>query len=194
MSENTGYTRKKEPEAVRRALLDSAVRIAATQGYGSVTLQTVANAANVTKGGLLHHFPTKHALVEGMFHELMAKLDETISDLMEADTTSHGRFTRAYVNAIFDQKKFGADSTWSAMASSVTADPAIRQIWSRWLGEKLEHHAGTDGGFDLELVRLAADGAWYAYIADSEGKADVQALHDRLIALTEITVPKHATV
>ena len=51
------HHRKKQPEQVRRTLLDCAARIAAEQGIANVTVQAVAEAAGVTKGGLFHHFP-----------------------------------------------------------------------------------------------------------------------------------------
>ena len=56
------YKRKKQPEVVRRALLDQAARITLEQGLSKVTFQAVADAAGVTKGGLMHPFATKNAL------------------------------------------------------------------------------------------------------------------------------------
>ena len=42
------YSKKKNPEAVRRSILDAVERIAVTQGPATVTIQAVANAAGVT--------------------------------------------------------------------------------------------------------------------------------------------------
>jgi DNA-binding transcriptional regulator YbjK len=56
------YHRQKQPEAVRRALLEQAARLAVEQGVAAVTVQAIADAAGVTKGGLTHHFPSKQAL------------------------------------------------------------------------------------------------------------------------------------
>ena len=53
------HRRKKQPEQVRRSLLDCAAQIAVEQGLASVTIQAVAEAAGVTKGGLFHHFASK---------------------------------------------------------------------------------------------------------------------------------------
>lgn len=89
---------------MRRALLDSAASIAALQGFAAVTMQTVAAAANVTKGGLIHHFPNKQALVEAMALDQLDQLDASIDGYIAADPENHGRFTRAYVMASLDPK------------------------------------------------------------------------------------------
>lgn len=178
------YMRRKEPAAVRRALLDSAARIAAIEGFAAVTMQAVASAAQVTKGGLMHHFPNKQALIEGMFLDVLAKFEHTIESIIAADAEPHGCFTRAYVQAIFDQKQFGAGTAWAAMSAAVTADAAMRQLWFAWLGQCLARHHRTDAGLELELVRLAADGAWYAYVCDAHQAVHAAEIRAGLLART----------
>src|SRR3546814_2712254 len=46
------HARRKAPETVRRALLDGAAAIAASHGLAAISVQTVADSAKVTKGGL----------------------------------------------------------------------------------------------------------------------------------------------
>ncbi|MBP8939478.1 MAG: helix-turn-helix transcriptional regulator, partial [Agrobacterium sp.] len=58
------HERKKQPEIVRRSLLDCAAKLAADQGVAALSIQAVADAAGVTKGGLFHHFASKQALLE----------------------------------------------------------------------------------------------------------------------------------
>ena len=66
---NNAHQRPKEPVRVRRALLDAAQQIAVAQGLQNVTVQAVAQAAGVTKGGLLHHFASKQRLLDALFAE-----------------------------------------------------------------------------------------------------------------------------
>ncbi len=42
------------------------------------SLNAVAEAAGVSKGGLIHHFPTRDALVEGLAREALAEIDEAM--------------------------------------------------------------------------------------------------------------------
>jgi AcrR family transcriptional regulator len=77
------YTRSKQPELVRRALLDHAAKLAVEQGLAAVTVQAVSDAAGVTKGGFTHHFPSKQALIDTVFHELLEKLGHDLDRRME---------------------------------------------------------------------------------------------------------------
>ncbi|MDQ1833378.1 TetR/AcrR family transcriptional regulator [Massilia scottii] len=47
-------------------MLSCAAKIAVEEGQAGVTVQAVAQAAGVSKGGLFHHFANKQALVESM--------------------------------------------------------------------------------------------------------------------------------
>ncbi|MCD0167012.1 TetR/AcrR family transcriptional regulator, partial [Deinococcus sp. 12RED42] len=54
--------RSRQPELTRAALLAAASTVLREQG-ASLSLDAVARAAGVSKGGLLHHYPTRDALL-----------------------------------------------------------------------------------------------------------------------------------
>ena len=99
MKTENAYKRKKQPEIVRRALLDQAARITLEQGLSKVTFQAVADAVGVTKGGVMHHFTTKNALILEVFHDAMKKFETEVDTAMAKDPVPYGSFTRAYINA-----------------------------------------------------------------------------------------------
>jgi AcrR family transcriptional regulator len=182
----SAYTRQKQPEQVRRALIECAEKIALDHGVAGVTVQAVAKAAGVTKGGLFHHFASKQALIEGLFADLLARLDAEIDALIAADPKPRGSFTRAYVKSVFVGKAFGFDTPWAALSMVVVTDPPLRRLWNNWLKARLKRHRRTDGTPGMHIVRLAADGAWLTYITTGQKRmsADLRAVHDRLIAQT----------
>ncbi len=182
----SAYTRAKQPEQVRRALLDHAAAIAMDHGVSGITVQAVAAAAGVTKGGLFHHFGSKQALIEGLFADLLARVDAEIDAAIEADPKPRGSFTRAYVNAVFTGKAFGFATPWAALSMVVVTDPSLRRLWNDWMKARLKRHRTTDAAPELHVVRLAADGAWLSYITTGQTRmgADLRAVHDRLIAQT----------
>src|SRR5216117_2375028 len=47
-------------------LLDAAEAVVARQGIANLTLDAVAAEVGMSKGGVLHHFPSKDRLVEAM--------------------------------------------------------------------------------------------------------------------------------
>ena len=61
MTENS--SRKRQPDITQQRLLDVAGELVTESGVMALTLEAVAKRAGVSKGGLLHHFPTKDALL-----------------------------------------------------------------------------------------------------------------------------------
>ena len=181
------YERKKQPELVRRNLLDCAARLAAEQGVAALSVQAVADAAGVTKGGLFHHFPSKQALLEAVMADLLAALDCEIDDLLSQDCEGFGRCTRAYVNAVFSDRGRESGKQWAAISVSMVGEPSLRRMWNSWIEGRLARHKETDSGVVLELVRLAADGIWFADLLADDGRAggDRAALRARMIAQTK---------
>jgi AcrR family transcriptional regulator len=181
------HERKKQPEIVRRNLLDCAAKLAADQGVAALSVQAVADAAGVTKGGLFHHFPSKQALLEAVMADLLAALDAEIDALVSQDCEAYGCFTRAYVNAVFADRDRDSGRQWAALSVSMVGEPSLRRMWTGWFEGCLARHKETDDGVVLEMVRLAADGIWFADLLADDGRAggDRVALKARMIAQTK---------
>ncbi len=62
----------------RRELLDEAARLFCERGYGGTSMDDVANAVNLTKGTLYHHFPGKA--------EILAQIYDEAADFVLANT------------------------------------------------------------------------------------------------------------
>ena len=185
MTQESGYTRKKQPEVVRRALLDQAARLAVEEGLASVTVQAVADAAGVTKGGFLHHFPSKQALIDAVFRELLDLIDRELDARIAADPEPYGSFTRAYVEAIFEMALSVNGGPWAPLSISTLTDPDLRDLWAAWFQARLERHGATDGDLRLTIVRLAADGVWLADLGRIALPGS-EALRAELLAATQV--------
>jgi AcrR family transcriptional regulator len=176
---------KKQPLFVRRKLLNCAVRLALEHGPAGLTIQAVSDAAGVTKGGLFYHFPSKQALVEGIFDTLTERLDADVDAAMARDPSPRGSFTRAYVEAVFADPVIGRESRAAALYLSALADPGVHRLHAEWFARRLERHRDTDDAPTLEIVRLAADGAWHACLLHAAGGPllDMADLRRRLLAM-----------
>jgi len=181
------HHRKKQPAVVRQQLLDVAARLACAQGMTAVTLDAVSAASGVSKGGLLHHFPSKNALLGALFDNLVARLDAAIDDAMRDDPVPHGRFTRAYLRAVLalrDKSEEAKD--WAQVTMAMLTEPSLRQRWRDWVRERGEEYVGTDSSPSAQIVRLAADGLWLADILGSH-EMDERERQSLIASLIELT-------
>ena len=186
MEMENAYKRKKQPEVIRRALLDQAARITLEQGLSKVTFQAVADAVGVTKGGVMHHFATKNALILEVFNDAMAKFEAEVDAAMAKDPVRYGSFTRAYIDATISlgekgQKEFDNQATLYVL---MLGDSEMRELWAQWANEQLKKHEATDNTETLCMVRLVADGIW---LSDFSGIdiSDKASIRERLINMTQ---------
>jgi AcrR family transcriptional regulator len=56
-------TQAERREATRKLLLEAAVKLIRDNGFSGLRTEHVADLAGVSRGALLHHFPSRHALV-----------------------------------------------------------------------------------------------------------------------------------
>jgi AcrR family transcriptional regulator len=56
-------TQAERSETTRKQLLDAAAKLIRQKGFGGLRTIEVAKVAGVSRGALLHHFPSKHVLV-----------------------------------------------------------------------------------------------------------------------------------
>jgi AcrR family transcriptional regulator len=60
-------------ELTRTAILDAAVECFYDLGYANTTTENIANAAGVSRGAMLHHFPTRFDLIRAAVEHLNAR-------------------------------------------------------------------------------------------------------------------------
>src|SRR3954464_6121476 len=71
------------PPAAREKVLDAFQRLLIEHGERETTLDAVARAAGVSKGGVIYHFNSREALIEALLARLEVLADEDLA-LMSA--------------------------------------------------------------------------------------------------------------
>jgi len=75
-------TRAEQRVATRTALLEATGRVLVDEGYAELTTRRVAELAGVAQSTLMHHFPTREALlVETVSHLALQLADEAMDQL-----------------------------------------------------------------------------------------------------------------
>jgi AcrR family transcriptional regulator len=73
-----GVRRPKRPELVKALLLDAGAQLLV---HGEqLSIGAVAEIADVTKGAVQHHFPTREALVMALYDHLVAEFQDRVAD------------------------------------------------------------------------------------------------------------------
>jgi AcrR family transcriptional regulator len=185
-------TAQRDPVRTRRAVLEAAARLVAERGSG-VCLDLVAQAAGVSKGGLLHHFRSREALFAGLVEEWLSRFDAAVERHVEPDDQQPGRLTRAYIRANFDIDATDLDEKlWRnpAILSVLMTMPGVLRLADE--NDRGWRAALADDGLPPDrvvLITSALDGMVYSQLFHGRDDQDGDGLQDVLLALTRSQDP-----
>jgi AcrR family transcriptional regulator len=160
-------------EQSRERILNAAEARLLASGPAGLVLDAIAADAGMSKGGLLYHFRTKEALVEGLCDRMLARFDEALESLSTVTDAGKPADNSARLMA-------GILATLGRESAHLEK---VREHFARW------HARLAVDGIDptaATLVRLAADGLWLsALLGLTEHDAAVSP--DVLRALRDLT-------
>lgn len=132
-------SRKKQPELVRKNLLDAAERLFIERGWGNFPLSLVAEQAGVSKGGLLHHFPSKQHLLESIMEDVFSFVTAHIEKAMSEDPVEDGRFIRAYLSLALLSNDDPRKELLCAVSMAIPSDDVeMHRKWDDWFYTRLK--------------------------------------------------------
>ncbi|MBI4511745.1 MAG: TetR/AcrR family transcriptional regulator [Deltaproteobacteria bacterium] len=79
-------------EDARERILKAATRLLAARGFDGTTLQAVADEVGIRKPSVLHHFPSKEDLRQGVLQQMLDHWNGVLPRLLLAASTGEGRF------------------------------------------------------------------------------------------------------
>lgn len=163
--------------AVRDDLLDSFTQILATDGERAATLDAVAAAAKVSKGGLLYHFGSKKALVDGLLDRLRLLARDDIAQ-MRADPRGAAHYyvsTSVLENSPLDRALIACAIL--SQGADDRARAAIAEIRGQWLEVLTEQVGDQQVAWAILLV---GDGLYYNEMLTGSGASEVPAVEGLL--------------
>lgn len=167
----------------REGLLDAFEDLLIDGGERSTTLEAVAARAKVSKGGLLYHFPSKTALVDGLVDRLLTGFDEDAEAMRTAPdgAAAHYVTSSAEVGTPFDRTFVAVFRL--AMSAEETATRAVQQIRRQWLDLIREDVQDDDVAM---AVLLMGDGLYYNASLASASLAEFRETESLLRALDRL--------
>ncbi|EME56823.1 TetR/AcrR family transcriptional regulator [Amycolatopsis decaplanina] len=166
--------------SAKEHILDSYEEILIEQGPGGVTLEAVAARAGVSKGGLLYHFGSKDALVDGLMERLVRLSDEDMAQARRAPEGVVPYYLRTAITDVTMRKPL--HRTTMATIRILLNEPRVAEVvrvCNQKVHDMISEH--VDDPLTAELVILVGDGL---YLRAALGGEDPSYLLDRMDEIT----------
>ena len=142
----------------RDRILDAFEELLVQQGERGTTLEAVAAAAGVSKGGLLYHFGGKEALVDGLLARMAALAREDVERLRGAERGPVDRWIRGSLSTATPFDRAYVATSRLAQGNHPRARDALTHLQDEWAAVILE--AVGDPAV-ARAVLLIGDGLYY---------------------------------
>jgi AcrR family transcriptional regulator len=175
--------RTRNRERTRTAILTAAAEAMTERGTG-VSLDYIAKRAGVSKGGLLHHFANREALIVALVDDAQQRLRENVLDHLDLSENTPGKLLRAYVRALTSGSEAVQHFTAAPAWAGIYQIPKVAEIAAAdatWWNENL----AADGlsSDRILIVRRAAEGLAAAVAYGDESPAVLGEAADLLLHL-----------
>lgn len=175
-------SRKHKRGSGRDRVLDAYVEILLLDGVAAATMDEVARQAEISKGGLLHHFPSKDALVEGLLERLEEQTATDIANTLAQDSDVVTAYLRSSLSAAdeFSATFMAALKLAGSNAPGVNeALVAHFEAWRSMLTEKIEDPVLA------QLIHIVGDGLYLHALVGNQPNAAHEHLIEYLKKLTD---------
>lgn len=173
---NSGIHRPKQPDLIRARILNACAELLA-DGHG-LSIGSVAEVAEVTKGAVQHHFGTRAELLMAFYELVLADMNKEIGASNDAETAA-----QRYVKATFKLLPQGTENQrLRALLAATVSEPAVAEAWAKWVENDRQSDSASMGQL---IARLASDGLWLSetlgtYQLSSEEKTQLQVTLENL--------------
>ena len=177
----------RDKERTRRTILEAAERLFSERG-ANVSLADIAVGAGVTKGGLMHHFPSREALVVGVIEHVLTRVWDEVHAHVDLSENRPGKFTRGYVRALTGDSEYvtrilNPTGLIATLGPSPEVDELYRVDAQRWT---VAFAADGLPPARVHAVRYAAEGLAVAVGSPYLTGDELALTRAELLALTEV--------
>lgn len=151
-------------------ILDAVMQLILKGGLPAVTLSAVCQHAGISKGGLVHHFPSKERLVGAFIERSTEQYWALIQQAVAPHVAGRGRRAKAYVDLVLAKPELNPDhceheclAVMLAFIQSGGQYKVAQALYSR-LTQLL-----IDDGLmrqSAEMLIAATDGMWFQSIIE----------------------------
>lgn len=171
------------PPLARERVLDAFESILIADGERAATLDAVAKAAGVSKGGLLYHFGSKDELAAGLIDRLSRVAADDLAAMAASDEGAISYYIRTSVMEDDALDRALIATSRLAQGGSPLASDALREVREGW-EHAIRPHVRDETA--LHLVMLVSDGLYFNNSLGVNGTDPVTPTGDALTQLLEL--------
>jgi AcrR family transcriptional regulator len=143
-------------ERSRNAALDAATRIIARDGPGRLTLDAIARESGLSKGGVMHQFRTKEAVLKALLERQMAHFEEFSTRYMAKVSATSENPNLATQLATVREAATSPNSAALALVAAMVENPSLMMLPREREMKRVEAIKAESADPDLALLRWAA--------------------------------------
>jgi len=183
LAESAKPERRKNSErsaSTRRLILDATINCLNAWGYGGVTNIKVADAAGVSRGAMMHHFPTRQSLIIATMEHAYQRLSAFRAEEMEKVPAGLPRF-RAILDQSLITQRMPEGAALNEVRVGSRSDQEIRDAVTPIMSEISEDY--------VRMVRKIAREAGLTPNRELYGLTGTVAMATRALAINTFTYP-----
>lgn len=142
-------------------ILDAAEAVTVEDGAARLTLDAVAKRAGISKGGLIHWFPSKEALIEAMLQREMKRFEGEL--VGELSPFVDKRFPRLHARIAASKRETAATRAKAAgiiMATIAQMPEHVQEVRQAYDLDLQDVDRSTEEGKRASLALVAIEGAF----------------------------------
>lgn len=124
-------TQAERSASTRGRLMAATVESLVERGYHATSTVDICRRAGVSRGALLHQYPTKGALVASTVEHLFEQMHEQFRDVLRAATDRQDTLDGAY-EKMWEIYTGPTLVAWQELLTAARTDPALRRVCVRF--------------------------------------------------------------
>ncbi|MFW5875196.1 MAG: TetR/AcrR family transcriptional regulator [Myxococcota bacterium] len=122
--------------ATRRALLHATYEALLEVGYARTSTAEICRRAGAARGTMLHHYPTRDALIVAAMEDVMVRRLEAFRASVLSVAPPEGASAGQIVRAMYDSVRGPEFDAWLELTTAARTDPSLRaellSLAERW--------------------------------------------------------------
>ncbi len=148
-----------EPGPMEESILDAVERVISRRGVANTTLEAMAAEAGFSKGGLLHYFPNKQAILARLIDRMEKRLVKARQDRLAESQGNGEKLPKATIDSFIEMIK--EDRYGMHNIAELMSDPALRARLAETRSKFFEEMCrGSRRPERVAIAMMMADGFW----------------------------------